>query len=198
MSTIKDITALGSLVAATHGWAEAKRFKAWQPGDADKAVLATRARELLDIFPDVAGAGARMSAAFAVHLERALDAPIHVVAGTLLADGERVFGSDAPIDGAALFSDGGPDFDGHMWVMIGGYVADIALFRTAYSRLAPPALGRHVAATFGPGKALYFDAWRHTRQVGLRYEPRHVLTRDQVDGLVRGAHRLIEEHRAAR
>jgi hypothetical protein len=197
MSGTPDLAALGTMIAASQGWPAAKAVKAYCPTDADKATVANLARDLLDIYPDTIGACAPMSAAFAAGLERVLSAPIQVVAGSLFADGTRVFGGDAPFDGAASFAEGDLDWDGHVWVMIGAYVADISLFRTAYSRFAHPVLGRHVAATFGHGKGMYFDAWRHTTRLGLRYAPRHVLTRAQVDGLLGHAHATIKGHRQA-
>jgi hypothetical protein len=197
VSVAKNMIELGVLVAATHGWDEARRFKKYRPSQSDKSVLASRARQILDIFPDMASACAMMSAAFAAHLERGMAAPVHLVAGALYADGERVFGTDTEVDGAYLFSRSASDWDGHVWVMIGGYVADISLLRTAYSRLAPPALSSLVAATFGPGKGMYFDDWRKTRRLGLRYEPSYVLPAEQVDGLLAGAHALIKEPTAA-
>jgi hypothetical protein len=192
VSVAKNMVELGALVAVTHGWEEARRFKKYRPSDDDKIILANCAKEILDIFPDMAAACAMMSAAFAVHLERGMTAPIHVVAGALYADGERVFGTDAAVDGSRIFSRSAFDWDGHVWVMTGGYVADISLFRTAYSREAPPALSSLVAATFGPGKGMYFDDWRKTRKLGLRYEPSYVLPAEQVDGLLAGAHALVK------
>ena len=196
MSAAKNMVELGALVAASHGWEEARRFKKYRPSDADKAILATSTREMLDVFPDMAGACSMMSAAFAVHLERRMSAPIHVVAGALWADGVRVFGTDTGIIESRTFSESSFDWDGHVWVMVGGYVADISLFRTAYSREAPPALSSHVAATFGPGKGMYFDDWRKTRKLGLRYEPSYVLPVGQVDGLLAGAHELVTNRTA--
>jgi hypothetical protein len=52
-------------------------------------------------------------------------------------------------------------------VMIGSYIADVSMFRTAYSRSRPATLSRHVDLTFGPNKGLYVDRWGRTRQLGL-------------------------------
>jgi hypothetical protein len=186
-----DLVQLGSLVAATQGWPAAKAFKAYVASDEDKAAIANKARELLGIFPTIPGAGALMSAAFAAHLERDLDLPIQVVAGTLSVEGAPVIGDGRPFDGPAIFGTSHPDWNGHVWVMIGGYVADISIFRTAYSASCPPRLGRHIVHTFGGGIGLYFDAWRHTRRLGLGYHPQYVLSEAEVTGLVAGAHAAI-------
>jgi hypothetical protein len=191
MPTLPPLAMLGTMIATSHGWPAAKAFKAYRPSDADKATVAHFARDLLRIYPGTDGACAPLSAAFAVGLEGVLQAPIQVVAGALFADEIRIFGGDATGEAPAVFGAHDVDRDDHVWVMVGGYVADISLFRTAYSPAAHPVLGRHVAATFGPGKGLYFDAWRHTTRLGLRYAPRHVLTRDQVDGLLGQAYAMI-------
>ncbi len=191
MSVAHDLVVLGKLVADTHGWPAAKAFKSYKPTDDDKAMIANKGADLLRIFPKLPGACALMSAAFAAHLERDLCAPIHVVAGTLLVEGRPVFGMGQLRDGTTRFSSGSLDWDGHVWVMIGPWVADISIFRTAFSAYSPQALARHVAHHFAPTTGMMFDRWRHTRQIGFEYVPLYVLSTDQVTGLVRGAHQAI-------
>jgi hypothetical protein len=74
-----------------------------------------------------------LNAAYAVHLARGLDAPIHVVEGTLSVAGEVVA-------------------EDHGWVMVGPWLADMALFSRAYAPDAPPRLAAHVLRAFGPNK----------------------------------------------
>lgn len=193
MSPIKNITQLGKLVADQHGWAAAKDFKSYEMDEADQAVLSQCAIDLLKVFSKVPGTCALMSAALAIGLERRMKAPIHVVAGTLAVGGVPVFGDQQPFDGSLVFSTSSPDWDGHVWVMVGGYVVDISIFRTAYSTEGPARLARHIDLTFGPGKGLYVDHWTRTRQVGLNYEPHYVLSVDEVTGLVGGAFHLIKQ-----
>ena len=193
MSPIKDITQLGKLIAVQHGWAAAKALKSYEMSEADQAALSQCAIDLLKIFPPVPGACALMSAALAVSLERYMTAPIHVVAGTLAVEGVPVFGDRQPFDGSLVFSTSSPDWDGHAWVMVGCYVVDISIFRTAYSVEAPPRLARHIELTFGPRKGLYVDHWKRTRQVGLNYEPHYVLSANEVTSLVGGAFHLMKQ-----
>ena len=152
MSPIKDIPQLSKLGAAQHGWAAAKAFKSYEMNDADREALSLCAIDLLKVFPSIPGACALMSAALAVGLERCMDAPIHVVAGTLAVDGEPVFGDRRTFDGPQLFSTSNPDWDGHVWVMIGSYIVDLSY------RL------------FGPGTCKARQAYRF----GLRPEQRAV------------------------
>lgn len=197
MSPIKDITQLGKLVAVQHGWAAAKAFKSYEMNVADREALSLCAIDLLKVFPSIPGACALMSAALAVGLERCMDAPIHVVAGTLAVDGEPVFGDRRTFDGPQLFSTSNPDWDGHVWVMIGSYIVDISIFRTAYSSLGPARLAKHIDLAFGPNKGLYVDRWKRTSQLGLSYEPQYVLSADEVTRLMGGAYHVIKQGQPA-
>ncbi|KPH61814.1 hypothetical protein [Novosphingobium sp. ST904] len=193
MAAAKDLMQLGTLVAARHGWPEAKAFKAYELADADRMKLAGTAVELLKVFPKTPGGNAaHLTAAFAVQLDRHLAAPVHVVAGTLAVDGKPVYGDRLPFDGPAVFGDDEPQWNGHLWVMVGPFIADIAIFRAANSSDCPPELARHVHSVFGQDKGLYVDHWRRSRQVGLSYEPQYVLSRDEVTQLMGGAYRLLQ------
>ena len=195
MSTVKDHTRLSRLIAGSHGWAAAKAVKSYEMNERDSAVLSKSAVDLLKIFPDVPGASALMSAALAVSLEGRLDAPVHEVAGALTVAGTVVYGDEAPFDVAKVLN--GSGWNGHVWVMVGDYIVDIALFRTAYSAQQPTLLSRHVHQTFGPGKALYVDLWKRTPRVGLLYDPLYVLSADEVTELMGGAYHTIKQARSA-
>lgn len=197
MSAIKDNTQLGRLIAQRHGWTAAKAFKAYEMDEADRAVLSRCAIDLLKAFPDVPGAGALLSAALAVSLERHMKAPVHVFAGRLAMEGELVLGTRQPFDGAHVLSTSCPAWEGHVWVMVGPYVVDISIFRTAYSAEGPARLAKHLDLTFGPNKGLYVDHWKRTRHAGLTYEPQHVLSEDEVTTLMAGAFDIIKEARGA-
>ena len=137
-----------------------------------------------------------MSGALAVQLEKALAAPVQVVAGTLAVEGVPVLGTRAPFNGAAVFGQAEPAFAGHVWVMIGATIIDISLFRTAYSAQGPARLARHVDLAFGPGKALLVDDWRHAGKLGLGYEPQYVLGAQEVTRLMGAAYQAIKTARA--
>lgn len=174
MSTHQDILQLGKRIAASHDWAAAKAFKAYTMNDADRATISRCAVDLLAIFPAAPDVSALMSAALAVSLDRAMDAPIHVVSGSLSVEGR-----------AAL--------DAYSWVMVGPYIVDIALFRLAYSANSPAILAKHVDLVFGPGKALYVDHWSMTKRTNLRYQPDTVLNEAEVTALMGDAFHLIKQ-----
>lgn len=193
MSVIRELAHLGKLVAATHGWPAARAFKSYEMTDADRGKIAASAVRLLDAFPAAANAAMILSAAFAVQLERLLAAPVQVVAGTLAIEGQAVLGDRMPFDGHAIFSTSNPQWHGHVWVMVGPYIADISIFPIAYSRSGPASLSRHVDLVFGPNKGLYVDPWLKSRQRGLGYEPQYVLSVEEVNRLMRGAYERIEQ-----
>jgi len=195
MATIKDLAQLGKHIAAQHGWPAAKAFKSYVMDDADGAVLSKCAVELLAVFPPLPRASALLSAALAVSLESRMAAPIQVVAGTLAVEGVPVFGDRQPFDGPAVFGTANPEWDGHVWVMVGPYVVDAAIFRIAYSSDGPAVLSRHVDLTFGPNKGLYVDSWKRTAQRGLSYEPQYVLSAEEVTRLMGGAYHAIQQAR---
>jgi hypothetical protein len=195
MANGQDLADLGKLVARQRGWPAAKAFKAYEMTEDDRTTITASALEVLRVFPSIPGACALMSAAFAVRLEQMLEVPIVVVAGVLSVENDPVFGRRGEVPSEA-FATSNLDWDGHIWVMVGPYVADVSIFRTAYSIGGPPRLSRHIDLMFGPNKGLYVDRWRHTRQLGLGYEPQYILSEDEVTGLMQGAFQKIQEHQA--
>lgn len=191
-----DMTDLGKLVAQQHGWPAAKAFKAYHLSDEDRGKLTDCALDILRALPSGAGTSALMSAAFAVRIEQMLGAPVHVIAGTLSVENTPVLRPSSAITPGQFMQDTA-GWDGHIWVMIGPYIADIAIFRLAYASDGPAALSRHIDLVFGPDKGLYVDTWRHTRQLGLGYDPLYVLSADEVTQLMGQAFHRIQEHRAA-
>jgi hypothetical protein len=192
MNKSQELLQLKKMIALSNGWPVAKAFEAYVLGGDDKSTIASKAVDVLRIFPTMPGACALMSAIFAAHLERTLQPPILVVAGTLSIKDQPVFGDGKPFDGNAVFSKNDLDWDGHVWVMIGQYIADISIFRTAYSTKSPPLLANHINSTFGSGRGLYLDRWRNTRRLGIGYHPQYVLTYDQVTSLMKGAEQIIK------
>lgn len=191
MAAKPDMVALARLVANANGWERAKAFKRYALGDADRDAIVGIARDVLDWFPDMAGACTLMSAVLAARLAPVLAAPPVVAAGTLHAAGTMIFGDGRPFDGATVFSTSDPSWNGHAWVMAGSLVIDISMFRTAYSRYSPPALAHHILDVFGTGRGAYLDQWQATRGLGLDYVPRYVLSDAQVAVLDASAQELV-------
>jgi hypothetical protein len=183
---------LKQLIAASCGAAAATAFAKFRMSDKQRQAVADIGLEILRRHPPIAGACALMGAVYAQALRKRFDGAVHLVAGRLDVDGTRVFGSTGSIDGPLPFLKSDLDWDGHMWVAIGDYIADISLFRTGRSADGHPALKRMMAREFGNGNtALLVVASADAALSGLEYTPEYVLTQEEIDGLERGAMAIL-------
>lgn len=188
-----DLAQLGQRIAATHGWPAAKAFKAYVWSEADKATIAACASDILKLLPASSGQEDLLTATLAFQLQRRLQAPVHLVAGTLRVEGVAVRQDRLPLDGASPFAADAPAWRGHLWIMVGAHIVDAAIFRLANTADCPPILARHVHALFGGDKGLYADHWRHARRIGLDYDPLHILSEEDMSRLLNAAYRLIKD-----
>lgn len=186
MPTVDDLAQLGRRVAATYGWAAAKAFKAYVWSEQDQAAIAACASKTLTLFPPAARNEDLLTATLAFQLQRRLQTPVYLVAGTLSVDGVPI-----PLGRSELLASDALSWQGHLWIMVGPYIIDATIFRLANLPDCPSALARHVHSMFGPNKGLYADHWRRSRRVGLDYDPEHVLSDDEMDELLNAAYRLI-------
>jgi hypothetical protein len=157
------------------------------PDDAAWAILKEASLEVLDACRSAGRACVPMSALFAEYLSDRAGIPVPVVAGALKLDGAYMFGGNGGIDGARVFTEGDPDWDGHCWVLFGRHIVDISLGRTARRNECRPALANRIVEAFGPNVGLIALTPADARDVRLQYLPRYVLTPDQVIGSARGA-----------
>jgi hypothetical protein len=134
-----------------------------------------------------------MSALYSCSLESATRAPVFVVAGSLFVGQTRVFGEDSEINGKERFSRCDSSWDGHAWLVMGDYIADVSIFRTAYSRKSPPILAAHVLQKFGEDRGLFICRIDETVESGLFYVPQYVLSEDQIAGLAQAAMAMINK-----
>lgn len=170
---------MDKLIAASHGQDAARSFRSYALSRHDRDRAGEIGQGVLGYFQRIAGACTGLSAVYASALRGMADLPAYVVAGTLTADGVKVFGDGKPFDGAKVFSKTDMSWDGHVWVMIGDYVADISLGWTA--RMAgPPALASAVSREMGPNAGLLIVRWSDAPLSGLVYSPQYVLTDNQV------------------
>jgi hypothetical protein len=180
------------LIVDSFGSDAAEAWAGFSPTEGDLLTLKEIGRELLTMFPTMPAACAMMSAVYALRLEKVEAAPAYVVAGSLFVGETRVFGENGEINGRTRFSQSNLSWDGHAWIVSGDRLADVSIFRTAYSKFAPPALAAHVEREFGMGKGLFICKTEDAVKSGFRYQPQYVLTQDQVDALGRGAARIKE------
>jgi hypothetical protein len=179
---------LAELIAKSYSPAAADVYRSFLPDRTQLEALGRVGLEVLKYCRLGPGACALMSAVWAARWQMREKTPIHVVAGALLVETERVFGDESEtIDGDAVFNTSNPAWDGHCWIAFGNCVADISIFRTAYSAKCPPALARHVSEQFGQGRDLLILTTADAAIAGLHYKPQYVLTDDQITGLYHGA-----------
>ena len=181
-----------AVLAACRDEAEAQRHRDYVGTDADLDALSEVGRRVLTAFPTIPGACTAMSALYAVGLETASCGPVHVVAGDLSVPEGRVFGDGGADDLADVFNASDPSWNGHCWIMVGDRIADVSICRTAKSDKAPPALAHHMRQTYEGKTGLLIHSTVAAADTGLFYRPRYVLTKDQVDGLARGAMAIMQ------
>jgi len=175
---------------------EAARHLAYVASDTDLDALKEIGRRVLDIFPSVPGACALMTAMYAVGLDTTGCGPFYFVAGDLSVPEARVFGDGGIGDLSEAFGASDLSWDGHCWIVLGKWIADVSICRTAKSGQAPGALTRHMRQVFEAKTGLLIQSAEAAAETGLFYRPRYVLTRDQIDGLARGAQAVLESHRS--
>jgi hypothetical protein len=103
-----------------------------------------------------------------------------------------IYGAEGEFDGKKLFAQSNLDWDGHAWVVCGDWLGDVSILRTARSGRSHPKLKAHLEEKFGSRTGLFAGKIATIAEDGLRYEPRYVLTLDQVNALTRGADLFIQ------
>lgn len=183
---------LADLITISYSPAAAQAHRVFVPEMEQLRALARVGVDVLRHIPSMPGACAVMSALWAARWRMESDIPAYVVAGALQVGAEYVFGDGVTAtDWGAAFSKSDLKWNGHCWLAFGEHIADVSLFRTAYSRYSPPTLARHILERFGPGRGLLICSAADVRSADLHYEPRYVLTEDQITGLVYGAQSLF-------
>lgn len=141
--------ALPDLIARSYDQEAADAYRSYSPSVAELELLKQKASCVLSIFENEPGACVKLSVLCAAAFQQVSDAPIYVVAGSL-ADGDTyTFGSNDPVDGGTIFSNSDPSWNGHAWIVLGEWMLDISLLRTAYSSNSPPTLTNYVNSKLG-------------------------------------------------
>lgn len=170
---------IDKLIAATHGQAAARAHRSYILSLADRDHAVEIGQGVLRYFEQIPGACTGLSAVHAAALKGMAGLPAYVVAGSLTADGVRIFGDGKPFDGRVVFSQTNLSWDGHVWVMIGDYIADISIGWTArFGSL--PRLASVIQREMGPNAGQLVVKWRDAPLSGLSYSPEYVLTDEQV------------------
>jgi len=184
---------LSRLITESYDAVEAESALSFQPTDSALQKLLEAGKAVLSSFPYKPGACTLMSAMWTALIRDNTEYPIHAVAGSLFIDGHHLFGSDSTANQRkGAFKGINLDWDGHCWIIFGNLIGDVSLFRTAYSNASPRVLKEKVLSVFGEGRGLFVMPADTTTKRGIRYEPKYVLTDDEITGLCNGALSMIE------
>jgi len=136
---------------------------------------------------------APMSALWVERVRNTASIPAHLVGGSLSLHGRRIFGNDFEMtDNNNPFEIPRLDWDGHVWVVFGGVIGEISLFRTAYASSSPSWLRKRVFDSFGRNRGILLGEHHFLQNLGLDYQSKYVATDHQIAGLVNGSAQIIK------
>ena len=176
-----------AMIEKSHSHQTMERVRDYAPDDEAFNVFEEMSKGMLTTVRPEGSSCVLMSALLAISLEEPLGTVIPVIAGALKLDGDYMYGSNRSFDGQDVFSKGEIDWDGHCWLLVGDYIVDISLGRTARHGHCRAVLAERVISAFGEHVGMIAVTEVGARKVGLRYLPRYVLTRDQVIANAGGA-----------
>ncbi|MFC1467874.1 hypothetical protein ACFLQY_04200 [Verrucomicrobiota bacterium] len=182
------------LISESYDKEIAQRALTFSPSQAELETLIDAGKYVLTNFPDIPGACSVMTAMWVGLIRDNTDYPIHAIAGSLSIDGKTIFGKDMkPSQIKNSFLHGNMDWDGHCWIVLGNYIGDISISRTAYSDKSPRILKEKIVSSFGGNKGLFLCPSESARQEGFQYDPLFVLDAKTVDGLFQGAITIMDK-----
>ncbi|MEZ8149726.1 hypothetical protein AB6E95_14660 [Vibrio splendidus] len=148
--------------------------------------LGDSAKDIMTNVPPSFGACAMISAMWAGYLKDHYSIPAVVVAGDLKISGKTIFkckkNLPEPTKSGNIVSG---KWDGHCWIEIDGWIGDLSIFRTAYQIEGQSVLKNFVLSNFGSGKGALISP-KSNLPVELKYIPKYVLNKNQVDSLISG------------
>ena len=184
------------LIKKSYDKNEANKASSFIFSDKAKEKLIERGKDVLQNYPYHPGLCASMSALWAALIRDNTDYPIHAVAGSLFIDDYHAFGRDESKDNYKnAFLQSNKDWDGHCWVVIGEYIGDISLFRSAYSKKSSKKLKNKIISKFGKKRGLFVAQETELKTIGLKYEPLYVIKNNEITSLVKGALAIFDNNK---
>ncbi|PZV23218.1 MAG: hypothetical protein DCF12_19255 [Snowella sp.] len=179
---------LAELIEKTYGKPERRKFESLTLSEKDFNAIREIGLEVLLKFPDLPGVCAPMCATYLAYWEQKPRPRMFMVAGEFLVNDLRVWGYD---EMSATIQDdlakSNLSWDGHYWLVLGEYIIDPSVFRTAYSEKSPPILKQHILREFGENGGMFVSNAAGLTEKRLQYIPYAVLSYDQVTSIVFGA-----------
>lgn len=153
------------------------------------------AKHVLVLFPPKPGACALMTALWVSFLRSETNFPVHALVGSLFIDDECIYGPKiSDQQNQPMFDNSNLDWDGHCWLLLGNFIGDISIFRTAYSKYSPPKLRDKIQSTFGPNKGILLCPVDQCMDMGITYKPLYSLKDCEIEKLVMGASLFVESN----
>ncbi|HAT6977304.1 hypothetical protein [Legionella pneumophila] len=151
-------------------------------------LLQQSCRDVLQMLPPQPYECALLSACL---VERARQAGLscYLVAGSLSLTGRTLFEYDPAIEHKNIVE----NWSGHCWVIINDTIAEISLFRTAYSEKSPTWLKNQIIEHFGEQRGAILATISEIKKLGLYYTPEYVFNDLQLSGLLNYAEQIISK-----
>lgn len=115
--------------------------------------------------------------------------PSYLVAGSLEFKGRQLFNYDPVIEQKDIVE----NWDGHCWVIFNDAIAEMSLFRTAYSKKSPVWLKSMMELTFGKHPGAIIASILEIENMGLFYKPKYVFDDLRLSGLLNSVEQTISK-----
>jgi len=179
-------TIVSELIAETYGPEEAQRHLSSEISRADRE----RAEEAGDVVLTRSRVASRfciyLSAMWTAILRDVFSLPAYCVTGDLRVRGQLVFGSSDPMV-ARTPGISNEQWDAHCWLVLGPYLGDASIFRTAYAQSDRSNLKQAIVEQFGLGCGLMLMRDPEWLAEGFEYIPKYVLPDDVLRGAIKNA-----------
>ena len=144
--------------------------------------------DILQMIPTQPFACALLSAAL-VEFARQKDIHCYLVAGSLDFKNKRVFNYDPIIEQQHIVE----NWSGHCWVIFNDAIAEISLFRTAYSKQSPKWLHDMISSVFGENRGAVIASQAVQEDMELYYTPEYIFNDLQISGLLNSVEQIVSQ-----
>ena len=142
--------------------------------------------DILQMIPPKPFACALLSATL-VEFARQQNIHCYLVAGSLDFKNKRLFTYDPVIEQENMVD----NWSGHCWVVFNDAIAEISLFRTAYSKQSPKWLYDMISNEFGENRGALVTSIAEQEKMGFSYTPEYIINDLQISGLLNAVEQLI-------
>jgi hypothetical protein len=183
---LKRIRLLGKVLKESLNAEGIKRFIRYKLTNDDKRFIVETALEVLKNCPPLAFNCAAMSSIWSAIIKDNSSIPVSVIAGNLSWMNKKIFSCNRNIPFSNNPITINEVWDGHCWLELGGFIADISLGRTVKYGNVPNDFRNNLKELFGVNFGLICAEPDTLGLKGLNYTPSYSLTDQQINGLING------------